>query len=1150
MSNGYLLKRSIASILVGALLYTAPGVGCYEVLANTIGVSVGNSVSAVPAGVAGAGLGTLAQPGALGNRSLTAVSAGLQSSLPMLPTVSPMVRTQAGGTAALAASPVQAAVAAPIAGSRLLAAPRSAAVGSTALTPGHGAPTIRTLLSDQQSFSISAQDLGKMSAGEAHAAGQTAMDRVLGIDAGSRKSPLAVETGIASQNSTLGRLSPSAVKAAAVQSNALSAMLANVSNGDIVLPIITEDAVQAQGGALTPAEAAYYTEVRQSVDRVLDSFVAENSGWWARMTGKQKLVEFMAQTFRSELRKGRKPAFEVTVTEDGVKKYLRGPNGETAAEILWSQVKRQTGLSEAELMRFVSLAKRINEAPSSAPRARVGFMGRMSVSLGLDNYFGRSAVSPQAPQQNGKAVNTLVSIGRIVLAGAAVFGLQTAAVSLLPAIFGMSPVAAAWAVASGILLLPISIYSRYRMGMRDSTRLKPVKGLYDVAIGVFLGAVAIAATQVLSGAVVSTLALGLPILAAGTAVIAAANQGSSGGILDKIMAWASVSFLAPLFTTVAVGPLSIGSMLGLMALPAMTTLAFFLGRIIASAESGRPFSVPGGGLQEIRFPSYTWVMTGVVFALLTGYAPVWTNVAFGIWMFAGKTKIFNYAYGALAVWAAVTGFAMPATFLVIAFAPERAAALTEYLLKRFLPRGQPAPSAKLKPAAMPQQAPEKWPQFHYWLKTAIVLGSLLALGGVMSATVFKISSFAVNALIAGAIVGLQLYFSKKLIKMTMKATPMDELKNPEIYGIMRELRERINAERTAKGAKPIPMPEIVDVPMEVPNAFATGLSPMSAMVGVTGEMKEMTMNPVRLKAGLIRMLQNVEQESKQFLVYRKAIRGSIPGISEGAGKLELIRALEGAKAADLKALGVRALRGVLGHEFTHVMHRDMLLGGAAGMISSAISFSAYGMLWAVGHAKAALKKVYEKLLGRAAAAPKSGLQAAGADLQGRQGTMTYDVETASYKMEMVEPVTTGAAATSLLSLVKIFAALWGPILATILSMASSRTREGHADEGGGILTGDPESLALGLGLLMSWQPPAGFQIAAERLPLVAAQAHAMTVNPIEQLYRAGALPKMDALTRWAVGKEDNFFFNLFITHPDTDMRIRRLYEMAFAKQKK
>ena len=49
------------------------------------------------------------------------------------------------------------------------------------------------------------------------------------------------------------------------------------------------------------------------------------------------------------------------------------------------------------------------------------------------------------------------------------------------------------------------------------------------------------------------------------------------------------------------------------------------------------------------------------------------------------------------------------------------------------------------------------------------------------------------------------------------------------------------------------------------------------------------------------------------------------------------------------------------------------------------------------------------------------------------------------------------------------------------------------------------------------------------------------------MQKAGVLPKSDPLADMAVGKQDDFLFNLFITHPDTTQRIERLGEMAEAK---
>ena len=147
---------------------------------------------------------------------------------------------------------------------------------------------------------------------------------------------------------------------------------------------------------------------------------------------------------------------------------------------------------------------------------------------------------------------------------------------------------------------------------------------------------------------------------------------------------------------------------------------------------------------------------------------------------------------------------------------------------------------------------------------------------------------------------------------------------------------------------------------------------------------------------------------------------------------------------------------------------------------------------------------------------------------------------------MLEPVSTSAGVVAVLKMAGIFAALWAPVFAKILAMASSRTREGHADESGGEITQDHESLALGLGLLTAWKPGGGFALNRPMLPRWTSQAHIMTVNPFEQLYSAGVLGEGGGKGRPAT-RADDWIFELFITHPNTTQRIERLYEMARAR---
>ncbi len=1066
--------------LVAALIFVSPGVGCYQAAAGAFVTTPGRAVSVVPTGPAGAA------PLHFSPSAMPTLAAPSFMALPgaqtLLPTVAPTVRVNAAAVQAVAAPVVSVAAAARAAAASPIkeaVAALTPSAQAAAQTPA-GTPSFKTMLANPRSVALPSGEINAMPAGSAKGAGVGMMDAILGIRTVGANSAEPVPAGTSLGSIRTG-LSPSRAAAS------LGAPVAVIN------------------AAADPLKSRPDTQ-KASRDLSMTEFGVINAVGIAAAVG----AGFLLHSFWIGL----------------LGTYV------AAIPLIYAYV----GIRRA-------LGERIN-----APGVRFS----PGVSWAGKSYSFRSptptvnAVAEAAPQGSGsKVFGFIKSVAAMGAAGAAVYGLNIAAAAFLPAIFGMTPLAAVWAVSSGALLLPIALFSRYRLGLRDSARLKGVKLALDVATGIFLGAVAVAAPAVLTGTILTAPAAGLALLGGAAFAVASRSQaqggGVTGGIIGTIMSWGALNLIAPLFGHAAVLPLALGGVFGLIALPAMTTISFFLGRLIASAESGRPFSIPGS-MQAIRFPAYTWVMTGVVFALLTGFTPVWTNAAFAAWMFLGNTRIFNYLFAGAAVWAAFTGFGAPISFLVIAFAPERAAAGMEWLLGKMLPKGEAAPSTKAKPIQIKEAAEPRWPALHMWLKTGLAIASLAVLGGVMSATVFGVHALLVNFAVAGAFSLIPLIFAKKIIKAVMKAEPMDERADPEVYGIMRDLRERINASRAAKGAKPIPMPEMVNVPMPVPNAFATGISPFKAMVGVTNEMKDMTLNPERTRAAMIRLMYISDANSKAFKVYRRAIAGSIKGVSNTSGPLEIVQVLQKADRAEIKALGVRALRGVMGHEFNHVMHRDMILGSISGTISSAISFASYGVLWAVGHAQALFARAWEKLTGKAKA---SSAKRPG-DFRGPRAGVNPESAVQPVKPEAFEPVTTVAAAKGLWTLVKVFAALWGPVIATILAMAASRTREGHADEGGAILTEDPESLALGLGMLISWQPPAGFTIRKELLPIIASQAHVMTVSPIEQLRGAGLLPGFDRVTSALVGPADDFFFNLFITHPDTMLRIERLYEMAEA----
>jgi heat shock protein HtpX len=110
-----------------------------------------------------------------------------------------------------------------------------------------------------------------------------------------------------------------------------------------------------------------------------------------------------------------------------------------------------------------------------------------------------------------------------------------------------------------------------------------------------------------------------------------------------------------------------------------------------------------------------------------------------------------------------------------------------------------------------------------WIKTSILMAAIMALFGVIGASIGGASGMLMALLFGGAMNIFAYWFSDTMVLKMYNAQEVDETSAPQFYAMVRELSGRAG----------LPMPRVYLIDEAQPNAFATGRNPDNAAVAAT-----------------------------------------------------------------------------------------------------------------------------------------------------------------------------------------------------------------------------------------------------------------------------------------------------------------------------
>lgn len=119
---------------------------------------------------------------------------------------------------------------------------------------------------------------------------------------------------------------------------------------------------------------------------------------------------------------------------------------------------------------------------------------------------------------------------------------------------------------------------------------------------------------------------------------------------------------------------------------------------------------------------------------------------------------------------------------------------------------------------------------------------------------YYVKSQAIMILLVGLFIGIQYFYSDKMVLWTTGAQVVSETEAPQLHGMITRLCAIAD----------LPKPQVAIVKTEVPNAFATGRSPNKAVVAVTTGILN-KLSPAELEAVLAHELSHVKNRDMAVL---------------------------------------------------------------------------------------------------------------------------------------------------------------------------------------------------------------------------------------------------------------------------------------------